>query len=351
MDLDNTTKDYEVSQDELLQMAPKDKHLKETKSAMSHAGIFFFLVMLLEIPLSVVIVIAGGSIPADYLVLVSVLVTQVYLLFCGVLYLIIKRKTVSLSEMGFRKYKLSSFFLSLVALLCATPMSTWLNLLSQLFAKNEIGNAIFEITQVLPAWTAILVVGCLPGFVEELLYRGIMYNAFRKRSILTGIVVSSLAFGLMHMNFNQIMYAIYLGVLFAFIVEATGSLFSTMILHMLFNAVNTAYLYILPKLYDFLATYSAEYANMNLEDMMNETPTKQELLSSVIMFTPMAFVGLFLTVLLLRQIAKLNGRELSIAYICGNKEEVKQTKPWNVPLVLGCLFCVVMAVASMMATV
>ncbi len=347
MELDNVTKDYKSNQEEAAQMVEKDKRRKETKSAMSHAGIFFFLVMFLEIPLSAVVLILSGVISADYTVLFSVLVTQVYLLLCGVLYLVIKRKTVRLDEIGFRKYKLSSFFLSLVALLCATPMSTWLNLLSQLFAKNEIGNAIFEITQVLPAWLAIIVIGCLPGFVEELLYRGIMYNAFRKRSVLTGVIVSALAFGLMHMNFNQIMYAVYLGVLFAFIVEATGSLFSTMILHMLFNAVNTAYLYILPKLYDFLATYSAEYADMNLEEMMNQTPTKQEILTSVIMFTPMAFIGLFLTVLLLRQIAKLNGRELSIAHICGNKEEVKQTKPWNVPLVLGFIFCIVMAVASL----
>lgn len=348
MELDNITKDYEENQNEKIQEVENNIRQKETQSSMSHAGIFFFLVMFLEIPVSFVVAIMGNIIPAKYYVLLSVLVTQGYLLACGLLYLMIKRKTVRFSEFGFRSYKISSFFLSLIVLLCASPMATWLNLLSQLFAKNEISTSIYEITQVLPAWLAIVIIGCLPGFVEELLYRGVMYNAFRKRSVLTGVIVSALAFGLMHMNFNQIMYAVYLGVVFAFIVEATGSLFSSMILHMLFNAVNTAYLYILPKLYDFLATYSTEYADMNLEEMMNQTPTKQEVLSSLVMFTPMAFVGLFLVVLLLKQIAKLNGRELSVTYICGNKEEVKQTKPWNVPLILGCAFCVVIAVASLM---
>lgn len=347
MELDNSTNDYQENQDEIMVVAEKEKCRKETKSAMSHAGIFFFLVMFLEIPLSFVVLIMGNILPVEYNVLMSVLVTQGYFLVCGALYFLIKRKTVSFSSLGFRKYKMSSFLLSLVVLLCASPMATWLNFLSQLFATNEISNAIYEITQVLPAWLAIVVIGCLPGFVEELFYRGVMYSAFRKRSVLTGVLVSALTFGLMHMNFNQIMYAVYLGILFAFIVEATGSLFSSMILHMLFNAVNTAYLYILPKLIEFLSKYSTEYADMNMEEMMNQTPTKQEVLSSLVMVTPVAFAGLFLVVLLLKQIAKINGREFSVTYICGSMEEMKQTKPWNVPLVLGCLFCIVMAVASL----
>lgn len=346
MEIENIKQDSQESYMDMEVATTRERHQKETKKAMKHAGVFFFLVMFLEIPLSIIMAIFLNVIPMEYEVLFSVLVTQGYFLILGGLYLLIKRMSLK-SALGFRGYKLSSFFLSLVVLLCASPMATWLNLLSQLFAKNEISNSIYEITQVLPVGLAIMVIGCLPGFVEELLYRGIMYHTFRKRSVLTGIIVSALTFGLMHMNFNQIMYAVYLGVLFALIVEATGSLYSSMILHMLFNAWNTAYLYVLPKLYEFLSRFSAEYANTSMEEMMNATPTKQEILSSVVMTTPMAFIGLFLTILLIRQMAKLNNRELSWVYICGNREDVKGTKPVNVPLVLGCVFCIVMAVASL----
>lgn len=346
MDLEHITPEYQENFNNIGEDVTREVKRKEAKSAMKHAGIFFFLLMFLEIPLSIGMAIFLNVIPSEYEVLFSVLVTQGYFLFFGGAYLLIKKISLK-NELGFRGYKLSSFFLSLLVLLCASPMATWLNFLSQLFAKNEISNSIYEITQVLPAGLAILVIGCLPGFVEELLYRGIMYCAFRKRSILTGIVVSALTFGLMHMNFNQIMYAVYLGVLFALIVEATGSLYSSMILHMLFNAWNTAYLYVLPKLFGFLSRFSPEYANTSLEEMMNVTPTKQEILSSIVMTTPMAFVGLFLTILLIRQMAKLNNRELSWTYICGSKEEVREIKAVNVPLILGCVFCIVMAVASL----
>lgn len=320
--------------------------VKETNSAMKMAGLFFFLVMFMEIPLSFFVVLLQDDFPVEYGTLVSILITQGYLLVCGLLYLFFTRKFMR-KDMMWKKYKLSSFFLSLVLLVCANPMATWLNLLSQFVAKNEISNAIYEVTKIIPMWLGIVVIGCLPGFIEELLYRGIIYHAFRKRSILTGVIVSALVFGLMHMNFNQIMYAVYLGVVFALVVEATGSLVSSMVLHMLFNAWNTAYVYILPKLYNFLGQYSAEYKDVSMDEMMSKTVSKQEILSSLLMITPMAFVGLFLTILLLRQIAKINGRDFTWSYICGSREEVRQTSPVNVPLILGCLFCIVIAIANL----
>lgn len=323
-----------------------EQHLnvKGINSAMKMAGLFFFLVMILQIPISVLIVAIGNVVPSDYYVLVSLLVTQGYLLVCGLLYMYITKQSFR-KDLMIKKYKISTFFLSLAVLICATPMANWLNLFSQMFAKNEISNSIYEITTTVPVWMGIVMIGCLPGFIEELLYRGIMYGAFRKRSILTGIIVSSLTFGLMHMNFNQIMYAVYLGIVFAFLVEATGSLVSSMILHMLFNAVNTVYVYVLPKLYDFLAQYYEEYADVDIEELINSTPSKQDILTNLLVMTPAAVIGVVLVILLLRKIAKLNGRPFSWQYICGNKEEVKQTKPVSVFLILGCLFCIGMALA------
>lgn len=326
----------------------EEKRLKvrTINSAMKVAGLFFFMVMILELPLSVLVVTLKERVLEEYYVLMSLLVTQAYLLVCGLLYVLLTRKSFG-KEWMLKKYKISSFFLSLVLLLCASPMATWLNLFSQLFTKNEISNSIYEVTKVVPMWMGILIIGCLPGFVEELLYRGIMYQAFRKRSVLTGIVVSALAFGLMHMNLNQMMYAIYLGVIFALLVEATGSFVSSMVLHMLFNAVNTAYVYLLPRLYDFLGRYSEEYANMDMDKVMNTSVSGQSIFSSLVMVTPMALIGLFVSIVLLRQIAKINGRTFSWKFICGDKEVVKQTCAVNIPLLLGFLFCIVVAVGNL----
>lgn len=196
-------------------------------------------------------------------------------------------------------------------------------------------------------WLGIIIIGCLPGFIEETLYRGIIFTAFRKRSILTGVVISALSFGLMHMNFNQILYAVYLGAVFALVVEATGSIVSTMILHMLFNAINTSYIYILPKLYEWLGQYSEAYANVNMETLFNQTPAKAQLIPMLGVLTPFAIGGVVLTALLLKAIANINGRPFTWAHICGKKEEIKQTNPINLFLVLGWIFCLAIAIWSL----
>ena len=321
---------------------------------MKKAGAFFFIILLLQLPLSFVFAFLSKYIPKDSYYLASILITQGYLLLSAIVYLLITKKRFSL-DLQLKKYKLSSFFLSFVVLMTAAPMASVLNILSQFFAKNNTSAAIFEISEKLPAWLGIIVVGCLPGFIEETIYRGIMYQAFRRRSILTGIIVSAVSFGLMHLNFNQILYAIYLGVIFALLVEATGSLGSSMILHMVFNGINTAYVYILPKMLQYMTTISKEAADMYLDangevnvlGLMSQTPTKLQLISTLMLYLPMALIGLLLTILLLRQIAKINGRELSFSHMLGDIRVKAVVPPVTVCLVLGWIFCLINAVIEL----
>ena len=64
-----------------------------------------------------------------------------------------------------------------------------------------------------------------------------MYCGYRRDgSRVAAVIMSALAFALMHLNFNQAAYAFIIGVAFAFIVEATGSLWSSIMCHMMFNA-------------------------------------------------------------------------------------------------------------------
>lgn len=320
----------------------------ETKSSMKKAGVFFLLLMIFEIPMSILVQLVQGMFREEYSTLVSILMTQGYLLFGAILYLLIT-KTKFREGLQVKKYRISTFFLTLVVLLTASPMASWLNVVSQLFAKNTTSGAIYDITQNVPMWLGVLIIGCLPGVVEETLYRGILYSAFRKRSILTGVVVSALCFGLMHMNFNQVMYAIYLGVMFAFIVEATGSLVSTMILHMLFNAINTSYVYLLPMLYEWLGKYYSEYKTMDMEAVFGAVPEKSQLIAMAIVMMPIAIGGLVVSILLIKVIARMNGRTITLASIRVNKEEMKDIKPVNVCLVLGWIFCLVICMGNLFA--
>ena len=65
-----------------------------------------------------------------------------------------------------------------------------------------------------------------------------LYGAYRQRAKTTGIWLSALAFGLFHLKFNQMLYAVYLGIVLALMVEATGSIYTSMLMHFLLNGFN-----------------------------------------------------------------------------------------------------------------
>ena len=314
---------------------------------MKRTGLFFFLLMLFEIPVAVGVNKVQSFFPAEKETLISVLMTQGYLLVAALLYIYVTCKNF-VEDLNIRKYKISSFFLSLLVLLCVSPMANWLNIFSQFFVKNETGKAVFEITENVPLWLGILIIGCLPGFVEETIYRGIMFSSFRKYSILIGVIISSVSFGLMHLNFNQMLYAIYLGIIFSFLVEATGSLLSTMILHMLFNAFNTLYLYMLPVLLKYMQQYGIEGSGLTVEEVINKTPTNVELISALMLFTPMAGVGILLTILLIRKISQINGRSLTWKSICEKSADEKDKNPVNIWVVMGWIFCLIFSIISLL---
>jgi hypothetical protein len=117
-----------------------------------------------------------------------------------------------------------------------TPLLSLLNLTSMLFATNVIISSIGSITTDYPLWVGVVAIALIPAVLEESVYRGVFFNEYRKQNPRVGILVSGLLFGLMHMNFNQFIYAFVMGVVFALLVEATDSLGASVLVHFIINA-------------------------------------------------------------------------------------------------------------------
>lgn len=77
----------------------------------------------------------------------------------------------------------------------------------------------------------VISVACVPAFVEEFLFRGVLFGALRKYGDGFAILISSLLFGLMHGNIVQIPFAFIGGLALAFLVMYTGSIIPAMLLH------------------------------------------------------------------------------------------------------------------------
>lgn len=96
----------------------------------------------------------------------------------------------------------------------------------------------------------ILTMFCV-GFLEEVIFRGLLFNAMRKDSIKAAIIVSSITFGIGHIinlfngsgaellpNLLQVIYATAAGFMFVMIYFRTNSLLVCIGAHGLFNAIS-----------------------------------------------------------------------------------------------------------------
>ncbi|MBQ7335661.1 MAG: CPBP family intramembrane metalloprotease [Clostridia bacterium] len=74
-----------------------------------------------------------------------------------------------------------------------------------------------------------------PAFAEEVLFRGVVYTNLRSYGKTLAVLMSSVLFGLMHMNTEQFLYTTTAGILLAMLYEMTGSIWSGVLVHMCNN--------------------------------------------------------------------------------------------------------------------
>jgi membrane protease YdiL (CAAX protease family) len=92
---------------------------------------------------------------------------------------------------------------------------------------------------ILSVYTVILAPLC-----EEFLTRGLIMRRLKPYGAGFSIIVSSLVFGMMHVNLRQMPYAFVLGLALGYISYATDSIRTTTILHAIFNGTSMIFLFL-----------------------------------------------------------------------------------------------------------
>ncbi len=91
---------------------------------------------------------------------------------------------------------------------------------------------------------SLVLTAVLPAICEEFLHRGVLLNGLIKQfGVHRAILLSSLLFGLMHMNVGQFFYASILGWFMAMTALSSGSLWGSIIVHFSNNALVTYFSY------------------------------------------------------------------------------------------------------------
>ena len=102
--------------------------------------------------------------------------------------------------------------------------------------EKELLNAFDYIFSNTVLWQQVLLIGLMPAITEELLFRGFIFSAFLKNiSPAMAIIISSAMFAAMHLSLLKFVPTFLLGVVFAYTVYKTKSLYSSMLLHFINN--------------------------------------------------------------------------------------------------------------------
>lgn len=207
------------------------------------------------------------------------------------------------------------------------PVVMFLNAVSMLFVDNAM-------TDVMPA---VLDMGLLPGLffmafmpaiVEETIFRGMLYNTYSKTRPIAGMILSAVLFGLMHMNFNQMPYAIYLGIIMALMMEACDSIIAPMVVHFTMNATSSILVFVSEGLLEM----TGEMQTVDTKEMLAES------MGFILALGIFAVFALVIVAVLIFAAASINGRPLKEAL--KKKEVEKKVRLFDIWIVLFVIYTV-----------
>lgn len=150
-----------------------------------------------------------------------------------------------INKLDFKKaFKFSKFnfkqFLYLLLMLIGTRiivdyiLEVIVTLFPSTLSTTEVLNDALSLDNI---WISLLLLAVLPPVAEELLFRGVTLNSFmHKYTPWIGIIISSVLFGVFHMNLLQGINACILGIVLGYSYYKTKSIFVPIILHSLNNA-------------------------------------------------------------------------------------------------------------------
>ncbi|MCX5692921.1 MAG: CPBP family intramembrane metalloprotease [Candidatus Omnitrophica bacterium] len=92
-------------------------------------------------------------------------------------------------------------------------------------------------------------VSVLGPIIEEIFFRGFLYSAVKKRfGVLVGVLLSGALFSMLHVNIAGFLPIMILGVLMAYLYEETGSLVTSISVHIVHNSIIVGFVFFIKEL-------------------------------------------------------------------------------------------------------
>ena len=227
---------------------------------------------------------------------------------------------------GFHRIKVSTAFFIVLFMMLLSPLITLVNAVTMLYTDNTVAEMTPEILNV-PFPLMLLLIGVFAPVCEEFVFRGIIFHSYRRTQAgIWPVILSALLFGLMHLNLNQSAYAFVIGLGLALLVDATGSIWSSVLFHVVFNSSEVILMYV---------------ADSMMPDVFTSSiASNDDMMIMIAVYMVLALISTALAGCVLVRIAKNENREPMLAVsIKGNIKG--QAHLVSVPLVISVVICVI----------
>lgn len=265
---------------------------------------------------------------------------ELILLLPSVLYMAFL-KDDSVGDVGVTKVSPLTTFLTVIFTFCIIPLVSLINMLSSFFVENSVDATLSRTVQGNPLLINLILIAFIPAVVEEIIFRGLIFNGYKKRNPLKAALLSAVLFGLIHMNINQFSYAFVIGIIFAFLVYVTGSIIPTIIAHFVVNGTSVVLAHILAAIQESQVAADTVIGQATDVNALDETTMYIIVYATIAI---MAIVGLVLAGLLFYAICKKNRGVESFKMIfkkpMRNTYDETQGKFFDGYLLLGIGICV-----------
>lgn len=186
-----------------------------------------------------------GGLPGGLFPLLGLFVSQ-SLLLLGLAWLVVLRPhRLTLADVGLRPTYRNWYRLAVAGGLLCMPLASLINLAFQSLLGGPVANP--QLEALAPegfTWTSLvamlLLVGVLVPFIEEIIFRGLVFGWLRKHlPFAAAAPAAALLFAVAHQVWVLVPVLAFMGLVLAAVTERSGSLWPAIILHGVFNSAMT----------------------------------------------------------------------------------------------------------------
>jgi hypothetical protein len=181
----------------------------------------------------------------------GILITEFVLIALPVFLFIIFKKGSIKHELRFNKLHLLDALLVIFIFVCGYPVAIFINLIGTIFISmfGKLIQSPIPIAENFGQYfVLLLIIAGSAGICEEILFRGLVMRGYEKLGKWKNIVFTAVLFSLLHMNVQNTLGPLFLGILLGYVVYTTNSIFAGMIGHFTNNALSVTVGYLLMQL-------------------------------------------------------------------------------------------------------